>query len=600
MAQLGGFLAVVYLSERGLRSALDAAWRAADPEVRFPAVAWSSPTPFGPVEASGGASIGLPVVSLVAAGVVARVEVQVCARVDVTVGGLRAGTALTISDVTAELAVVARQDNLTDVVAVRLGDFAITAQQTRVTWPEPPAVPIPVEALINAVSLADLTAQVRPRLERLLEVRMPSWRVHVPPVTIPTSYGGVPAGLPRPMVSAVRVLPGWLAVGLDDRGRSDFQTHGDPLGIGLPDGVAPEESLALVVDGARASAYCQANVELALILLTANRPSMHVARGSATVELTDGALLVHAGGTVNRPDPLPGRAGFSATVRCTLGVTSENGRPYLVATAAPEVRVHADWFEEVLMDVVRLFDPGVFAEYDRAGDVRRARFGPVREKVGVVEAGVRRVGVAGDAIRVFGWLRGVVPDAVIGAEPIAVLEPVGIRERRLALRLRRYDIPLLEHDPTYLLQYEVHAGSDGRVVATGRTWSGRADLGTTPLDMWRLDTELETSYDVVVSAQRPPGVEVRRSTATVPVVDLFDRAHPYARWARFHRYLGPTGWQVTTRVSVVHRTALGQRCAFGDAGWVRKRYYTVQALDELPEPVEGDRRTQPCPYCFGA
>ena len=599
MAQLGGFLAVVYGSERGLRAILDGAWVEYQEE-RFPAVAWSAPTPVGPAEVSGVASLGKPVVSLRAAGDVAHVELQVAARVQVTVAGVPVGEAVTISDVAADLMVVATQDELTDVLRVRLGSFAISAQQTRLTWLEPPAVPVPVEALVNAVTLADLTAQVRPRLERLLEARMPSWRAHVPTVMIPTSFGPLPASLPRPVVGAARVLPGWLAVGIDDRGRADWQTHGDATLVGPPEGVAADESVVLVVDGARAAAYCQGNVQLSLLVAAAEHPSLHPDGAGVRVELGDGALVVHASGTVNRPDPFPGSAPFTATVRCTLAVDYQDTLPYVVATADPDIHVDTEWWEDVLATVVWLFDPGIFEAYEKAGRKRVGRFGPVLVRAFPVETGVRRVSIAPDAIRVFGWVRGVSLVPPIGAEPVAVLEPVGIRERRLALRLHRYDIPLLEHDPTYLLRYEVHAGSDGRVVATGQTWSGRADLGTTPLDMWRLDTELESSYDVVVSAQRPPGVEVRRSTATVPVVDLFDRAHPYARWARFHRYLGPTGWQVTTRVSVVHKTALGQRCAFGDAGWVRKRYYTVQALDELPEPVEGDRRTQPCPYCFGA
>ena len=34
-----------------------------------------------------------------------------------------------------------------------------------------------------------------------------------------SSFGPLPASLPRPVVGAARVLPGWLAVGIDDRGR---------------------------------------------------------------------------------------------------------------------------------------------------------------------------------------------------------------------------------------------------------------------------------------------------------------------------------------------------------------------------------------------
>ena len=597
MAQLGGFLAVVYVSERGVRNMLDGAWVEFQ-EDRFPAVAWSAPTPVGPAEVTGAASIGKPEVSLLAAGDVAHVELQVAARVDVSVAGVRVGTAVTISDVAADLMLVGTQAGLIDVLTVRLGPFAIGAHQTRLTWLEPPAVPVPVEALINAVTLAELTAQVRPRLEHLLEARMPSWRVHVPTVMIPTSFGPTAVSLPHPVVSATRVLPGWLAIGVDDRGRSDWHTHGDPALIGLPGGVAAEETVVLVVDAGRAAAYCQANVQTSLLFAAAEHTSLHPHRESVRVELGAGALLVHAGGTVNRPDPFPGSARFSATVRCTLAVDYVEKLPYLVASADPDIHVDTEWWEDVLATVVWLFDPGIFEDYEKAGRKRVGRFGPVLVRAFPVETGVRRVSIAPDAIRVFGWVRGVSLVPPIGVDPVASFEPVGIRERRLTLRLRRNDVPLLEHDPTYLLRYEVHAGSDGRVVATGQTWSGRAELTTTPLDMWRLDTEYETSYDVVVRAERPPGVEVRRSTATVPVIDLFDRSHPYARWARFHRYLGETGWQVTTRVSVVHKTALAERCAFGDAGWQRKRHYTVQALDARPEPVEGERRSLPCPYCF--
>jgi hypothetical protein len=215
-----------------------------------------------------------------------------------------------------------------------------------------------------------------------------------------------------------------------------------------------------------------------------------------------------------------------------------------------------------------------------------------------VETGVRRVVIAPDALRVFGWVHGVSLVPPYGAEPVARFEPVGIRERRLALRLDRSHMQLLEYDPTYLVGYEVHAGSDGRLLATGRAWSGTAELTTDAHNMWRPDTQLETSYDIVVSAQRPPGVEVRRSTAPVQVIDLFDRSHPYGRWVKTHYFIGEHGRAYTERVSVVHKTSLDERCQFCDAGWRHKRYYQVMALDALPEPVEGIRRTQPCPYCF--
>jgi hypothetical protein len=326
MAELGGFLAVVYVSERGLRNMLDGAWVEYQ-EDRFPAVAWSAPTPVGPAEVTGAASIGKPEVSLRAAGDVAHVELQVAARVEVSVAGVRVGAAVTISDVTADLMLEGTQDGLTDVLTVRLGPFVIAAHQTRLTWLEPPAVPVPVEALINAVTLEDLTAQVRPRLERLLEARMPSWRVHVPTVMIPTSFGPTLASLPSPVLTATRVLPGWLAIGVDDRGRTDWQTHGDPTLIGPPDGVAADETVVLVVDAARAAAYCQANVQMSLLFAAAEHPSLHPDRESVRVELGAGALLVHAGGTVNRPDPFPGSARFSATVRCTLDVDYLEGLP---------------------------------------------------------------------------------------------------------------------------------------------------------------------------------------------------------------------------------------------------------------------------------
>jgi hypothetical protein len=91
----------------------------------------------------------------------------------------------------------------------------------------------------------------------------------------------------------------------------------------------------------------------------------------------------------------------------------------------------------------------------------------------------------------------------------------------------------------------------------------------------------------------------------VEVMDRFRRDFPYARW---YRYIA---WQESTvvngeptvtiksklRQSVVHKTAIRERCMFSDAGFP-SRWGLIQHLSELPAPEQEPYRAVLCEYCF--
>jgi hypothetical protein len=150
-------------------------------------------------------------------------------------------------------------------------------------------------------------------------------------------------------------------------------------------------------------------------------------------------------------------------------------------------------------------------------------------------------------------------------------------------------------DPTWRVRYVIRRISDGAEVDAGDVWAGPDPFGG-PIDLWEDANYLETEFAVELQVERPPGRARARSTESVKVLDLFDRAHPFARWRKTHFFVRG---QSSIRLSAIHRTAIRERCAFGDTGTLRKRStYVMEALDSVPPPTEDGFSDRLCPYCF--
>jgi hypothetical protein len=179
---------------------------------------------------------------------------------------------------------------------------------------------------------------------------------------------------------------------------------------------------------------------------------------------------------------------------------------------------------------------------------------------------------------------------------------IWIRDRFLRLQLDPFRPNRLAADPTFRIRYRIRRGSDGTEVDAGAVWATPDPFGG-PVDLWEPANYLETAFEVDLVAEQPPGHSIASVTQTIPVGDLFDRAHPFARWRKTHIFVQRVGAQTieqrTTRLSAIHRTAIRERCEFCDTGTHRdKKTYVVEAIDTLPPPNEDEFSNRLCQYCF--
>lgn len=611
MSDLGGFFAVSYLAERVLLEGLDAAWK-----VRWRDAAglagWATDTPVGRLEVSGAVSLNKPQLALSGAANAVQLSLSAVARLDLMLDGIQAGGVFIEAAAHVDVPVRVTHEGGFHKAVVDLTGIVLQEAQLRLTWYRSPPGGRSVTAVLSPEARQALTAQFVRRAQPYLTFRLPTDEIWLAELTAMTK--GNPGSIifmPFIKIGGVRILDGWLALGLDATS-SIGESHGDPALIGPPpdaptplphSGLAAEETgdgtLRLILDPALVLAYLTANAKFALRLATVARPDIHPSE-DITIRLEDDSVVVNAGGTVDAPDPFSGTMPFTADLRVRPFIAKNTRTVY--ASVSPNIRVDAPWYLDVIGGIADFFGIDVFAKLRRANQSMLAVLFGVKAEEKIPDMGDmhgriegRRIVLRPNLVAIFGeaqlksWWSG--PDALTPR----VIDGVPIRKQFLQLKLNPlYSNPLLT-DPTYRINYRIRRGSNGTQVDAGAGWSGPDPFGG-PIDLWDSLNYLETEFNVDLSVERPPGREVARHSQKVKVLDLFDRAHPYVRWRKTHHY---TGGRSKIRLSAVHRTAIRERCQFCDAGTQRDRStYVIQSLDSIPAPQEDGFSNELCPYCF--
>jgi hypothetical protein len=609
MAALGGFFAVSYLAERTLTDALDAAWRTRWRDARG-AMAYAVPTPFGDLVASGGVSLDRPSIALVGSVNAVRVRLSATARLDLRLGGNAVGGVFVQTAIVIDVPIVVDQHDWMSNTKVDLSGFTLNLEQLRLTWFDGPFDGRAEDAILSDASRNKLTDELRRRAQPYLTFTLPTDRIWQVELSAITAGGGVH---PVPFIrfGGVRILDGWLALGVDDTGQ--VQTHGNPAAIGLPppepSGVdSSSTSLVLVLDTGIVQQYLNLNAKFALILGIGSRTYIHPS-GDPSVIVHDDVVDVTSVGGIDAPDPFSGTVPYSANIKVRPYVAE--GSQWIYASVSPDIRVDAPWYLSVLADVVDFFGGDVFAKLRRANKGTLATLFKAAVSLEVpnmpgLSAGIsaRKIVLRPDLVAIYGEAWTLSYAKPPSSEVKLIVDPpsIHIRDRFLQLTLPEFWTQLLATDPTFRLKYEIRRGSDGAVVMQGAGWSGPGGF-TDRLDLWDQSIYLETSYDADVVLERPPGTELARTSFSIEVLDLFDRAHPYVRWHRQHLWFDhqvPRTEQSKERKSAIHKTAIRERCKFCDAGErTRPSAYVLQPLDRLPPPHDPKFSDRLCRYCFG-
>lgn len=617
MAQLGGFFAVSYVAESVVRQAFDDAWKAGWKQARG-VMSYSVPTPVGQLTGQGTICVYKPTATFVGTANAVRVQVPAVVRLDLLLDGAVAGGVYIEVSPTVDVRIVVQQHGVMDEGKADLTGFTIDPGQMNLLWYDGPTDAHGTTAVLSEASRVALTDELRRRAEPFLTFVLPTDRIWAAELAAMTAGGpGAVIVVPFTKLGGVRVLDGWIAMGVDDTVQTP--THGNPLQIGPPprppELAERDAQVALIIDTDLLQQYLNLNAKLALLIGLAAYPSIHP-DGDPTVTLHDDIIEIASHGQKNAPDPFSGTMPYTASIKVRPYFSVGSGS-WLYASVSPDIRVDAPWYLDVLGSIADFFGMDVFAKLRRANKGSMAVLFKASASIDVPGLPGLSASIGGRKIVLRPGLTGFYGSAgtFTRAQPppseLAVIyRPLGsvrFRERFIQFGFLESWAPLLLSDPTYRLRYEVRRGSTREKVFSGVGWSGSATFGD-QFDMWDPSVYLETSYETEVIVERPPGHELARRSESLLVLDLFDRSHPYARWHRKTMWFSgaPPEAQEKVRRSAVHKTAITERCKFSDAGIFSNArtpwhdLYTVQALDEIPPPDEAAFSSRLCPYCFVA
>jgi hypothetical protein len=621
MANLGGYFAVSYLAEHVLIDALDNAYRGNWRDAAGKAQ-WSADTSFGRLDAEGAVSVDKPGMKLSGATNAVLLKLSGRGRFDLTLNGALGGGVFIEALANVSVPIRISQEASFQKAVVDLTGIILDIADLQLTWFDNPPDGKSEAAVLSVNARKALADELVRRAEPFLTFRLPTDQLFYAELAVATQ--GIPGSviiLPDIKLGSPRVLDGWLAVGVDNADAT-AESHGDSLNIGLPpepplrsgktDLPEVEEgdnSLRLVIDPSLLRNYLVENAKFAVIFATAAHPNIHPDLDNIGISFDDDTLVVHASGSIDRPNPFPGESSFTADVGIRPFIPKNAGAIY--ARINPDIRVDVPWYLEVLGSLIQLFGVDVYAKLNRANQSSLAiLFGvKIREKVpgfDGLDVGIeaRRLWLRPDLVAFYG-----VADTGATSELPKDLTPnvwadgwIWIRDRFLRLQLDPFRPNRLAADPTFRIRYRIRRGSDGTEVDAGAVWATPDPFGG-PVDLWEPANYLETAFEVDLVAEQPPGHSIASVTQTIPVGDLFDRAHPFARWRKTHIFVQRVGAQTieqrTTRLSAIHRTAIRERCEFCDTGTHRdKKTYVVEAIDTLPPPNEDEFSNRLCQYCF--
>ena len=608
MAQLGGFFAVSYLAESAVLKALDDAWKAGWKQALGP-MSYSVPTPVGQLAANGAVRLYKPTLDFVGATNRVRVQLPIVARLDLQLDGIVAGGVYIESTPTVDVPIVVEQAQASQKGRADLSGFTIDPGQMNLIWYDEAPGANSATAVLSDAARTAMTDELRRRAEPFVSFVLPT------DVNWATELGTLTAGgtgsvvVPNPKLSGARVLDDWLAVGIDDTNATP--THGDPSQIGPPPELPVEmrsryDNVALIIDSGMLQTYLNSNAAFAVSSGVASKPDVHP-QGVPSITVHDDLIEINTGGRVDAPSGFSGTLPFTASIKVQPYFNTEH---WMYASISPTVRVDAPWYLDVLGGIAEFFGKDVYKKLNRANQGSMAVLFQAAAGVEVpglpgltAYIGARKIVLRPEMTGIYGNVGTNTWAPEPPTEPKFIVQPTGsvhIRDRFLQFGFIEVWDPLLLADPTYRLRYQVRRGSDDVTVLSGVGWSGSPTFGDR-LDMWDPSVIQETTYNIEVSLERPPGTQIDHTNRPVLVQDLFDRSHPFARWHR--RTVFYTGNPVISkekvRISAVHKTDIHERCQFSDAGTVRSSEYTVQALDAVPPPDDPDFSSRLCPYCFG-
>lgn len=616
MAALGGYLAVSYLAEQTVVDALDAVWRTSWQDATGKAD-WTATTPFGLLAASGVVAIDKPGIRFDATANAASVELRgacrfTCTLADVVVGGVHVEFNATVL---LPVRIVPADNPLFKKTILDLDGFTIEAGQLALTWFDGP-IGNAEPTFLGPEARAALTAELRRLAAPLLTIRLPTDQLYLAELALMTQ--GIPGSViltPQIRLGQVRILAGWLAVGLD-ASSSIGTTAGNAALIGPPPDPPPPGEAAmpqagaglanarLIVDAPLLIAYLEANARLAVRFAVAAKPKVHPDTDNISVRFEDDTIIVHAFGTIDAPDPFPGNIAFTADVRIRPFIPANTRTVY--ASIKPKIDADTPFFLEILGTLADLFGADSFGELRRANASQMAVLFGVKISTKVPDAfglyadlAARQLTIRPDFVGLFGEASLFTTFSEPDRDPTpTVYNFVGIRDRFLTLKLLN---PRLVADPMFRVAWRIRRGSNGTEIASGTAWSGSERPFSPPVDLWDDANILETSYTIETAAERPPGHVVAQNVQSLKVIDPLDRSHPFTRWRKLHFFTptGPLPKQPIIIHSAIHRTAIRERCKFSDLREGRfGTTYVMQPLDTLPAPEDPGFATRLCPYCF--
>lgn len=599
-----------------MQEALDAAWNIRWTDARGP-VHYSVPLSSGiSLVADGGFGLDKPSFQPLTNTSSARVELSAGFSLLASAGGEGVAEVYLQVKTSVDVPVRLSQESITDRATVDLSGLTIGVAEVRVFPIDGIVGSATRDALTSPEMRARLTDEIRTRAAKYLVFQLPTDRLWLAELTAMTAaaQAGVPISMPFAKLGQLRVLDEWIALGIDITGAVD--THGDPAGIGPPPPRPPgarDSDGVLVVDGPLAQRLLQINARLAITVATASRPSLHPV-GEPSVRLADGFIEVTSVGKVDAPDPFPGNFPYQAVLQIKPWRAYNPTR--LGATVEPHVTADIPWGLELLGNIIDFFGGDVFGKLKRANQPMGSPLIQASASVDIPGMEPMRASISADAFVFAPDHLGIWISASAGTWPETPPAPAAVTGRlsysRNTIRARffsigfagDYDVNVvspIEVDPTYLMRYRLTRGSDDGFVQEGTVWSGPGAGRSPAIDLWDEELYLETSLNAELTIERPPGNVLFHKAEPIPILDLFDRSHPFARHWHWHHYFDvskqPIEEQVVRRSSAIHKTDIRERCQFCDAGSGRGNY-VVEALDTLPAPERPEFRTDLCPYCF--
>jgi hypothetical protein len=591
LADLGGYYAVAYVRDTLLREAIDNAW-----SVRWRdacgAVSFTIATALGSAAVSGVVSAEKPSLNFFAFRNRVRVELNTAFRLSVSIAGGAAGGAFVRMSRVVETPVLVSQTNVTDKAVLDLSQLSVVAGHQDITYFNEGDVVTPSPSLVSVMNsdalLNQLVGNVRQRVASFLVFHLPTdnWWLQI--LTVSTASGS--AIIPPPLVlTGVRILDNWMAIGIDKTGPADAETHGSAATIGPPPpppAGAENDQVVVVIDSSALQVDLEANAKRAIAIMMSAHAEVHPDLKSTSVALIDGGMMLVSTGNVDLPFPA-GNTNYSAHIAVYPRVNYRElwfpdiVMSEVVATVQPGIVLDTSFLTDVILDFISIFTD----VWGRLGDLQKEHTQSLFLAQATVDVpdvptmgaliAAHSIVITPDHVAIYAVARSYTkpqahPDNTFTQ---AALDPYAVSIRSRYLPVSSSTMGGLDVDGTYLLKLQLRR-RDGTQVMQDAVWSGPGGSVAKAVDLWDPALYLETELEGELTIERPPGRVIGHDAHSITIMDLFDRSHPYARWWREHWWYD---WSrphrkphMVIRQSVIHKTDIRERCRFSDTGTGKK------------------------------